>query len=78
MALQLLPRFNETDSLGSSSLKWLNGYISNIICSSLIVGTSKTPSSSSATGTTGEICWDSNYLYVCVATNTWKRASISW
>lgn len=32
---------------------------------------------SNATGTTGQICWDSNYIYVCTATNTWKRASLT-
>jgi hypothetical protein len=43
------------------------------------VGVAKTPSSASDTGTLGEICWDSNYIYVCVATNTWKRTAIaSW
>jgi hypothetical protein len=31
---------------------------------------------SNATGTTGQICWDSNYIYVCTATDTWKRASL--
>lgn len=38
---------------------------------------SRTPASAAATGTTGEICWDSSYIYVCVATNTWKRVAIS-
>lgn len=28
------------------------------------------------TGTAGQICWDANYIYVCVAANTWKRASL--
>jgi hypothetical protein len=37
----------------------------------------KTPSSATASGTTGELCWDGNYLYVCVASNTWKRATLS-
>jgi hypothetical protein len=37
---------------------------------------SRTPSSSSASGDTGEYCWDSNYLYVCTATNTWKRIAL--
>lgn len=37
----------------------------------------KTPSSSTDTGNAGDICWDSNYLYVCVAANTWKRVAIS-
>jgi hypothetical protein len=35
------------------------------------------PASASATGTTGDISFDSSYIYVCVATNTWKRTAIS-
>ena len=39
----------------------------------------KTPASASAVGQPGEVCWDAEYLYVCVATNTWKRTSLeSW
>jgi hypothetical protein len=41
------------------------------------IGTAKTPASATATGTAGEICWDANYIYVCTATNTWKRTAIS-
>lgn len=41
------------------------------------IATAKTPASAGATGTTGEICWDANYIYVCTATNTWKRTAIS-
>ena len=36
-----------------------------------------TPASSSATGVVGQIAWDANYVYVCTATNTWKRAGLS-
>lgn len=39
--------------------------------------TSKTPASASASGNAGEICWDANYLYVCVATDTWRRTPLS-
>ena len=31
----------------------------------------------SSTGTAGQICWDNNYIYVCTATNVWKRASLT-
>jgi hypothetical protein len=41
------------------------------------VGTAKTPATSGATGTTGEIAWDADYIYVCTATNTWKRTAIA-
>ena len=36
-----------------------------------------TPASASASGSQGDICWDSNYVYVCVATDTWKRSALS-
>lgn len=35
------------------------------------------PSSASATGVTGDVAWDASYLYVCVATDTWKRSPLS-
>ena len=41
------------------------------------VATAKTPASATATGTAGEICWDASYVYVCTATNTWKRSALS-
>jgi hypothetical protein len=39
--------------------------------------TAKTPSSAAASGFAGEICWDSGYVYVCTATDTWKRAALA-
>lgn len=36
----------------------------------------RTITSSTATGWKGEICWDNNYVYVCVADNTWKRTAL--
>lgn len=41
------------------------------------VRTAKTPASATAAGNAGDICWDANYVYVCVATNTWKRSALS-
>jgi len=35
------------------------------------------PASASANGFRGEIRYDSNYIYVCVADNTWKRVALS-
>ena len=34
------------------------------------------PASASATGTIGEIKFTADHIYVCVATNTWKRVAI--
>ena len=36
-----------------------------------------TPSSATASGVQGEIRVDANYIYVCTATNTWKRVAIA-
>jgi hypothetical protein len=43
---------------------------------SLVMSTPFTPGSSGDTGSTGEIAWDANYLYVCTAPNTWGRIAI--
>ncbi|MEI6846565.1 MAG: hypothetical protein WCK32_00775 [Chlorobiaceae bacterium] len=43
----------------------------------LQLSTAKTPINATDTGEQGEICWDANYLYICTATNTWKRAAIA-
>lgn len=37
---------------------------------------SHTPSSASDTGHPGTLCWDANYIYVCTATDTWKRVAL--
>lgn len=39
--------------------------------------TQSTPASAAATGVTGEVKVDANYIYVCTATDTWKRAALS-
>jgi hypothetical protein len=35
------------------------------------------PASASAAGTLGEIRYTADYIYVCTATNTWKRTALS-
>lgn len=36
-----------------------------------------TPASATATGTAGEMRWDSSFLYICTSSNTWKRVAIA-
>lgn len=36
-----------------------------------------TPASATAAGTAGHMTWDTNYIYVCTGTNTWKRVAIA-
>lgn len=52
--------------------------IDNIVAASgLRLSNPTVPASGTATGTQGDISWDSNYLYVCTSGDTWKRAAIS-
>ena len=67
--------YHTTGGVRSSLLKFnLNN---NVELDVDLVLLTKTPSSASDTGTAGTVAWDANYIYVCTATDTWKRAAIS-
>lgn len=34
------------------------------------------PATATSPGATNQLAFDTNYFYVCIATNTWKRVSI--
>jgi hypothetical protein len=57
--------------LGVPTVLWGTGYFNKISVSQV------TPATASATGTLGTIAWDASYMYVCIATNTWKRVAIA-
>jgi hypothetical protein len=42
-----------------------------------VTGAGQAPATSSSTGSNGEVRVDSDYIYVCTATNTWKRVALS-
>jgi hypothetical protein len=52
---------------------WVDASPSSTPVSSLTSGTKL----SNDTGTTGQISYDANYVYICTATNTWKRAPLT-
>lgn len=54
---------------GATSNTYLQGKV--------IMATPTVPGSATATGIAGQMAWDANYIYVCTATNTWKRSAIS-
>ncbi len=35
------------------------------------------PTTATSTGVVGTSTWDDSYLYICIATNTWKRVAIA-
>jgi hypothetical protein len=68
----------------NSYLPTYSGNVGNVTVSgtfgvfgNVLVANTYTPILSNSAGITGQITWGANYIYVCVATNTWKRANIS-
>ena len=59
--------YNDTDST-----QWVDA--SPPLSSSL---SDDAPATASSTGTAGDIRYDADYVYVCTATNTWKRAALT-
>ena len=43
----------------------------------VILANTYVPLLANSNGFSGQVVWDSDYIYICVATNTWKRANIS-
>jgi len=41
------------------------------------IRTPNTPTSATAPGNVGDICWDAGFVYVCTATNTWRRSALT-
>jgi hypothetical protein len=53
------------------------GVTLDISGSAMRLRNSSTPASAGAPGVAGEIRWDANYIYICIATDNWKRAAIA-
>lgn len=60
---------------GSADSNHNNNYLATT-GSTLRLVTQRTITNSTDNGLVGEICVDSSYIYVCVASNTWKRSSL--
>ena len=48
-----------------------------IVFGNTFINNSYVPALANSTGIAGQIVWNANHLYICIATNTWKRANIS-
>ena len=59
----------------TGSTTWLN-VLGRANMSKLSVESNGVPITSSDPGITGTITWDSSYLYICIAPNTWKRCQL--
>lgn len=80
--VDIVPNTANIRNLGSSSNRWSTVYsqYANITGSLAVAGnisaTLQTKASTD-TGTPGQICWDADYIYVCTATDTWKRSPLT-
>ena len=62
---------------GTTSEKKVMTVNSSAVLISTIFQTPQLTKQNNSTGTPGQICWDGDYIYVCTATNTWKRATLN-
>lgn len=63
-------------AFGGSATDWPKSAV-DVIAGRVRMRSPSPPASASATGNAGELAWDSSYIYVCTATDTWKRAAIA-
>lgn len=62
-----------TGSLTTGTLNAETLNVNSTVVTSLTVTGSGAPG---GTGTPGQIKWDTDFLYICVATNTWKKVAL--
>lgn len=67
------------DVLQYNGANWVNAALSlsDLTDGSSVVTTTSVPASTTSTGTAGEIAFNTTHLYVCVATDTWRRVALS-
>ena len=54
---------------------YVNGAIE--VAGNVIVSNVYVPTANTSSGNIGQITWDSNYVYICVGTDSWKRANLA-
>lgn len=59
---------------GTSACNKVMSVNSTSVTLSTILKAPQQTKQNNSTGSAGQICWDSNYIYVCTETNVWKRA----
>lgn len=81
MGDQMTPPAQGTASLDNLATngKLLNQQMANLIqtINATFPSFVGVPASSSSNGTANQVAIDSTHLYVCVATNTWRRVTLS-
>lgn len=57
----------------------VNGSVNatNVLAGGVDLGWVSPPATATSTGVAGQKAYDANYLYICTATNTWRRTALS-
>ena len=76
-AFYLLIQLQSAGALPTEVAKFTSAGNFSVVGNTVNIPNTRTPASAGAPGTKGDICWDTSYIYVCVATDTWKRVAIS-
>ena len=61
------------------------GYMGNVgfdaaninVSGSLVLANVYVPTLANSTGTAGQVAYDTDFVYICVAADTWKRANLA-
>ena len=76
-------QFNDSGFLSGSPGLTFNKGTNNVVVANTLdvpnfrITASNPPANSTSTGVAGTVAWDSTHIYVCIATNTWKRVAIA-
>jgi len=74
-------RVSQTGCLvvGSGGLTVTNGANLGVLCQATLFRLTAllTPATAAATGTLGDMKYDTGFIYICTATDTWKRVAIA-
>lgn len=73
----LLPLMANTYNIGGVGDEVKDGYFAGTVFTGVLNTSTQTPATAGATGVVGTITWDADFIYVCIAANTWKRAALS-
>lgn len=73
-----VPQNNQPVMNGSSFSKvWYDFFFGVAKLLSGPIDSANVPATSTSAGVEGQSAQDGNYLYICVATNTWKRIALT-
>lgn len=70
-------QFDETGTPAEPVMVWPGRIVANHIDVTSLSLFTTAPATATSLGEPGQMAYDSSYFYVCVASNTWKRAALS-